>query len=124
MKRIFCIAFLLLLGSAGAGFAGDPAWLELDPNSSYTISQATISISSDTVTTIAAETRYREIYIGDPSTTVSIFYRVDGSTVSIPTVGWWIPAGQWGRIESNSAINLQLGAGESSVTARRMTVQK
>ena len=82
-----------------------------------------ITISSTTYTTISAEYEPREIYLGDPTTLIPVFYRIDGSTTNITTEGWWIPAGQGQVIELNSTIYLQLEAGESDITIRKMIIR-
>lgn len=115
MKRLVGLA--LILGSTSA-FAGDPVWLQSYSDSSYTVSHSTVAITSYTVTTIAAASRWREVYVGNPATTAVIYYRIDGSTANIPTVGSWIEAAKEKRIESNAAVNMQLGATVAATTAR------
>ncbi|MBI4396362.1 MAG: hypothetical protein HY548_04650 [Elusimicrobia bacterium] len=126
MKNIFSLFFVLaacLFVSVGAEAAGLVSPLT-NIDSTYVMSQSTISVSSDTVTTISPGGRYREVYLGDPDITTSVFYRVDGSTVNVPTVGLWFSPATVGSIESSATIYLQLPAGASSITLRKLEVKK
>lgn len=125
MKKL--IYTLLLLGAGVVtARAGDPVSVSAFPNSRYDVSQSTISVSSTTVTTLAAVSGYRAAYIGQLGLTsgATIFYRVDGSTDSIPTVGSWILPGDVEKIETDNAIHLQLGAAQTAITARLRQVRK
>ena len=112
MKRLL-IVLGFMVGFVTAGYCEDWA-----VNTSFAGLNDTITISSSTVAEIVALNGYREVMIGDPDVTATIFYRVDGSTINIPTVGWWIPAGEGQTIKFNKIIYLQLKAGVSSITAR------
>jgi hypothetical protein len=122
MRKILLGAFVAF-GFAAVAIGGDPVWLQPYSDSSYRFAHSTISVSSFSVTTVPAAGRWREVYVGEPTASVSVFYRVDGSTQNIPTVGSWIEAGKEKRIESNDPIYFQLGAAASAVTLRLTTVQ-
>lgn len=115
MKR-YAVGLLVLV--SGSAFAGDPVWLQSYSDSSYAISHSTISVSSTAVATISATSRWREVYVGGPHVTVPIYYRMDGSTQSITSVGSWIEVAKEKRIETNAEISLQLASGASSTTIR------
>lgn len=124
MKKLFFVCALVLSG-LGLARAGEPVSMMPWPNSTYAVSNSTVVVSSNTVLTIAATSGFRAIHIGNfsnPGTT--LYYRLDGSTASIPTVGWVIPPAGEERIESNAAINLQLAVAASSVTVRVKTFTK
>jgi len=127
MKKFLMTAFLLF-GLAAAAKAGDPVSVMAWPNSNYVIAQSSVQISSTAVTTIAADSGYRAVYISNllnPTTT--IYYRIDGSTASIPTVGWPIPPGALeAKIETDGVISLQLaaGSGVSAIDVRRKIIKK
>lgn len=126
MRKILfgvAIALAALLGPRW-GFCADPVTIDPFPNSTYAVQHGTVTLSSTTVTTFAATNRFRELYIGDPTSSVSIFYRADGFSTFVSTVGWWVPAGTGQKIESNNAINLLLGAGAASFTARYAIFEK
>jgi hypothetical protein len=125
MKKLICMSILLVAGSIVAK-AGDPVSVTPFPNSRYDIAHSTIAVSSNTVTTIAAVGGYRAAYIGQLGLAVgaTIFYRIDGSTAAIPTVGSWILPGEEEKIETDNAIHLQLGVNQSSITARLRQIRK
>lgn len=126
MKRILFVAAIFAIAAVGTARAMDPVTVRMgSPDSTYEIAQSTISISSATVTTITATTGYRVVHISNPSTTAVLYYRVDGSTANIPTVGFPIPASTADHaIESNAAINLQLAVGTTTVTVPIKTLKK
>ncbi len=117
MKKFLFV--LVLCGAAKVAHAVEPVsvvpWL---PESTYTLSQSTISVSSGTVTTISAVSGYRSVHISNfANSGTTLYYRIDGSTASIPTVGFPIaPSAQDHPIETNGVISLQLAAGSGSAT--------
>lgn len=127
VKKLLLIS-AFLLASVATVRAGDPVSVMAWPNSSYSIAQSSVQVSSGSVTTIAADSGYRAVYISNllnPTTT--IYYRIDGSTASIPTVGWPIPPGALeAKIETDSVISLQLAAGASvtAIDVRRKIIKK
>lgn len=122
VRKLVIIAFISIAGLAVRAHAGDPV-NAVARDSSYTQSQSTITITSFTVTSIQAVTGWREYYVGDPASVSTVFFRCDGSTANITTVGWWIAAGQERRIETNNACNFQVQAGTAAVTLRTWTWQ-
>lgn len=127
MRKLMFMAALVFLAFAAKVKAVEPVsvipWL---PESSYDIAQSTISVSSTTVTTISAVSGYRQVHLSNlVNSGTTIYYRIDGSTQNISTVGWPIePRAADHTIESNAAINLQLAAGASSVTVTAKTKRK
>lgn len=122
MKKI-----LLFVGSflcLGIIYAGSPVTNEVVLNSNYTIIHGTATITDSADFTIPSSGRWREVYIGDPATTASVFYRADGSNTSISTYGWWIPAGEWQRIETDNTIYLRLASGASNQAIRYLIIQR
>ncbi len=128
MKKFLLMFTFALLFVAGKVFAGDPVSVMAWPNSNYVLAQSSVQVSSGSVTTIAADSGYRCVYLSNllnPTTT--IYYRIDGSTASIPTVGWPIPPGALeAKIETDGVISLQLaaGSGVTAIDVRRKTVKK
>ena len=125
MKK-FLLTALILIGFSALARAGDPVSVMAWPNSNYNISQSTMQISSTTVATIAADSGYRAVYISNLSNaSTTIYYRIDGSTASIPTVGWPIPPSALeAKIETDSVISLQLAAGATAIDVRRKIIKK
>lgn len=119
MKNVF--AAIIVAVVCASAHAAQPVFPDSKPNSDYKNTQDTVVISSSAVTTIAAVSGFREIVMGDPSITTKVFYRIDGSTVNIPTVGWWFDPSVGGDIEYNGAIYLQLAPSATAVTLRRVT---
>lgn len=122
VRKYVLFTLLAIAGLAVRAHAGDPV-NAVARDSSYTQSMSTITVSSSAVTTIAASTGWREFYVGDPASPSTVFFRCDGSTANITTVGWWIPAGQQQRIETNNACNFQVEAGTAPVRLRTWTWQ-
>jgi len=123
MKKL--IFLVVLFAGAGSLFAGEPVSLMGWPNSTYSMSQSTISISSSAVTTHAATSGYQAVYISNLANAgTTIYYRVDGSTISIPTVGWPIAPSQSEKIESNAVIYFQLAAGDTAITVPKKVIKK
>ena len=126
MKKFLLMFSFALLFVAGKVFAGDPVSVMAWPNSKYDITQSTVQVSSTTVLTIAAASTYRAVYISNwLNSSTTIYYRIDGSTASIPTVGWPIPPGTIEhKIETDNVISLQLAAGATAVDIKRKTFAK
>lgn len=117
MKKF--LFMLLLCGCVRHVYAMEPVTVRMgQPDSTYEVSQTTITIASTTVTTIAAVSGYREVHISNLANAgTTIYYRIDGSTASIPTVGFPIaPTERDHKIESNAVISLQLAAGSGVTT--------
>jgi len=114
MKYISLVFGLLMLCNIGL-FAED--WAS---DTQFQGTNSTIVITSWTACSIAATTGYREVYVGDPSSTVNVFYRLDEDTKTISTTGWWIPAGQGVCIKTNHIIYFNVAAGVAAVTLRKM----
>ena len=104
--------------------AGEPVTTQTSVNSTYSFAHSTFSVTDTEVSTITACSGYRTVYVGDPSTTVSIFYRLDGVNTNISTVGMWIPAGMVGVIESNKVIYFQLATDAAHQTPRLLSIRK
>lgn len=123
--KIKAFLFGLLLMAAGAASAMDPMTIQGGPpNSDWTISHSTVSVSSITVTTISSVRGYRSLWVGNVSAGTTIYYRVDSSTINVPVVGFPIYPMTNHEIEANNDINLQLGAGADPVTYRQKTIRK
>lgn len=117
-KLLIALGLALLFGPLCPAFAAEPVFAVAWPESEYGISQSTISISSTSVTTVAGSLGYRLLSMGEPTSSTTVYYRIDGSASNIPTVGWWFIPSQGHSIESNADVKLQLGAGASSVIIR------
>lgn len=126
MKKALFVSAFISIAWIGELKAIEPVsvipWL---PESTYTISQSTISVSSTSVTTIAAVSGYRSVHLSNLlNTSTTLYYRIDGSTVSIGTVGYPIAPGDKDHaIETNGVISLQLAVG-SSVGVFTKTIRK
>lgn len=125
MRNLF-FAAILAIAAVGQVRAIEPVsvipWL---PESTYDISQSTISISSSAVTTIAAVSGYRAVHVSNLTASTVLYYRIDGSTANIPTVGFPIPAATADHtIESNGVISLQLAVGTTTVIVPIKTIRK
>jgi hypothetical protein len=119
MKRLL----IGLLFIAAPATAGDPVWLTT-PGADYVISHTTVSVSSLAVTNVAPSSyRWREVYIGSLTLGTTLYYRIDGSTTNIPTVGSWVEPGKEKRIQTNGPIDIRLESG-SAVTVRITEVSK
>ncbi len=115
---------ILLIGSRW-GIAADPVFLSAFPESTYTITQSTVSISSSTAVLIAeSNNRFRELYVGDPDSISALFYRIDGVSTDIATVGWWVPAGTGQKIESNNDVYAIMEAGAATDIFRIISITK
>lgn len=119
MKKI--LTLIACFGFIAQGFAAEPVYPDAKPNSAYTMSHGTVSISSGTPTEIAAVSGYRTMYIGDPDVTKKVFYTLGGSSTTVTSVGWWFYPNQGTTIEYNGITYLQLADGESTVTLRKVT---
>lgn len=116
---------LLVWGGVGGLHAMEPVSIRMgQPDSAYEIANSTISVSSTTVTTIAAVTGYRKMLIRDVTASTSFFYRLDGSTASITTVGMLNNTTETATIESNAAMYLQLANGVATKVFNVLTFRK
>lgn len=119
MKKVIILAAFMLMLSGRHVFATQPVSIVAGlPESRYNITNATVTISSSTVLTISATnptTLYRQITLTAPT---SFYYRVDGSTNNIATVGYPGLANTDVVIESNQAISILSPVGVASSAAR------
>lgn len=125
MKRILFFVATLMLACITNSRAAELHYVRMgQPESRYVISQSTVSFSSSTVTTIAAVDGYRLVKIRDLTESTSFFYRLDGSTQSITTVGFLNKGTEVFSTESNAAMYFQLAAGVASKVFQVLTFQK
>ena len=103
-------------------YADPPYSPYVGQGSNYHSKQDTITVSSKTVTTIAAAgSSYQTITLQSLSNNhTTIYYRIDGSTVNVPTVGLGSDPTTMFTIETNSVVYLQLAATKAAVTLRRL----
>lgn len=127
-NKLFLLVAACVLGCIKLSHAGDPVWIQGLADSRYTISQSSVSVSSETATTIAASSVYREVTIsnyGSMPGGTTVYVTLDGTTGSgISGIGLPILAGEEKVIESNRAINLRLGAGNKPVDVRKLIKEK
>lgn len=122
MKRLL-MAVIFLFGSTA--YAVETVTSKSGrPESAYSVAHSTVSISSFTVSSDAASVGYRSIWLNNLSTSATIYYRIDGSTNYITTVGWPIYPGEQGNIEYNGVINYLLGAGSAATTFIKKVIRK
>lgn len=127
MKKQLLIMLFFGLGaivlSPSKATAGEPVWNQAFPDSSYTISNSTVAITSDTVKTFAAVQYYREVTLDNQiAGAVTTYYTLDGSTgaITIRNIGLVILPGNKAVIESNGVVNI---IQESGTTTRNLKVQ-
>lgn len=123
MKRFIALSVLMLL--ATPLLAVQPVSFYPMHESGYDLAQSSVTLSSTSVTTISAVSGWREVKIANslnPATTV--YYRIDGSTNDITTVGWLILPREKETIETKGTINLQLPAGASSIVVQQLIRRK
>lgn len=124
MKRFLFLSLFAAFGLMNAN-AMEPVTVRMgQPDSTYNIANSTISISSSAVTTLAAVDGYRKILIRDVTQSTSFFYRIDGTTTSVTTAGFWNNTSEVCTIESNAAVYLQLAAGVASKVFNVLTFRK
>lgn len=123
-KMIFLTAFIFVT-CVRPTHAVEPVsvipWL---PESRYDITNSTIAFSSTTVTTIAAVDGYRKIKIRDLTSTTSFFYRLDGSTQTITTTGFFAGPTEVTEIETNQSISILLVSGVANKVFQILTFRK
>ena len=145
MKKTLLFSALVFMFGVGLSLASEPVWMTRAQDGDYSVTQTTISISSSSVSTISASrTGYRKIWIqldfshAQLAAGTSVFFRIDGSTSNIPTVGYQVlgttdtvtNAGQRRIVdlppfETNNAIYGQMAPGISgSVLGRYLQKEK
>jgi len=114
MKRTLAIFAVLIVSALGICRASEPVSIVPGlPESGYDITQSTVALSSFTVTSFAATSHFRQLTLIAPT---SFFYRLDGSTLSLTTVGFPVAANTKETIESNGAVKILLPVGISANT--------
>ena len=114
MKKILTAVALILCSMVAA--SADPY---SGHSSSWNNKQGTVSISSSAVTVIdMTGSNYGKVTIGDPLVSTLVYYRVDGTTTSVPTSGMWFDPSTPFTIESNQKIYFSLAASSATVTLR------
>jgi hypothetical protein len=129
MKRKWFIPVIFgFLGlSVCIAFGMEPVNVRMGgPESKWNDTNGTLSITSYTVTTIDAVTRgYRKVTIPNTlATATTFYYRVDGSTINIPTVGLPVVPNATAEIETEEEINLLLEPGMPGITVRYLERRK
>ena len=125
MKIFYSAALLILF--AGVINAADPVYsLRGQPESAYNVSQSTVAVSSNTVSTDASVSGYRNTCIFNLSLGSTVYYRIDGSTNNVATVGYPILPLTFGCVEYNGEINWLLGASDTvgSVDVIKKVIRK
>lgn len=123
MKK-FLIAMLFVGAGLSIAKSGDPVSFMAWPNSKYDIEQSTFQVSSMTVATVSPVSTYRATYIWNTSGSATIYYRIDGSTAAIPTVGWPILPNEKAKIETDAAISIMLAPAVAVYDARKLIFKK
>ena len=98
--------------------------LEASIDSGFNYAHYTMQVDSYTVTEISQVYGFRQVYIGEPTSSNIVYYKLDGSTTNIVAQGWWIDAGQASFMTTNQKVYLQLGAGVSAETFRVLEIKK
>lgn len=123
MKKL--ITTLVFFGFISTSHSADLVYTRNgQPESKYEISHSTITLSSVSISTIPAVDGWRKIYMRDLTESVSVCFRIDGSTNSLDTVGWMMKSNEVQTIESNGAIYLKLFNGVASKVINFMTMRK
>jgi hypothetical protein len=128
-KAVVVLAMLGVLGlSLTASIkAGQPVSIVPGmPESRYAFTNAVLTISSHTLATIpAVPVGYRQIVIpNNLAGAAAFFYRVDGSTINIPTTGLNVAANERLEIETSGVIYLLRGAGVAAADVRYLEIRK
>lgn len=129
MKSIKLLGFLLgLMLLAGKVSAADPvAYEERSSASRYATSQSTMIVHSSGPVTIAGSTGYREVTIFNASNLVggaTVYYREDGFSTLISTIGTPIFPQRTERIETQNPITLQINGGPTTTTTIRRKIKQ
>lgn len=121
MKLKSLILSAVAVASFGAvAHAGMPFFPITNPESKYTNSHSTITVSSPTiaVTMIPQSVRFRQITVSNvKNANTDVFYRTDTST-NITIVGDIIKAGTEKTLETGATIWFQVEPGTSPVVIR------
>ncbi len=125
-KLLIICGFVLGLMLFGINwvFAAEPVFLAPYPESTYSISQSSVSISSETTLSYLPTDRYRSISFALDGDSSVVYYRVDGSTADVFTVGFPFVASTGVTIESNNLIGIQLKAGAADIDIRVIEKRK
>lgn len=92
--------------------------------SDYAVSHASVTVSSQTCTTLPPSGSYNAIRIDNLNFGTTMFYRMDGSSTAVATVGVPILPNTSEIIETASDVNVTLVVNASSVTARVTRINK
>lgn len=125
MRQILMLFTLAVLVMAKAYATQPVSIVHGQPESRYDYTNGTLSLSSFTVTTVAATSGYRALIIPNVlANAATIYYRVDGSTQNIATTGFPILPATTEIIETNQTINLLLEPLLSAKTVRYLQRKK
>lgn len=123
MKKLLILALLF-----GFGYSICEAQDFPFQKSNYEYANVALSITSHTITNIAAVTGwagYREITIPNTLTGATTFYyRLDSSSTTIATIGIPVKPNEIAVIESNKIIYLLREPGKAAATIRYLSKRK
>jgi len=129
MKSIKLLGFLLgLMLLAGKVSAAVPTAMEERSRASqFATSQSTQIVHSSGPVTIAGSTGYREVTIFNASNLIggaTVYYREDGFSTLVSTLGTPIFPQQFERIETQNPIYLQINGGPTTTTTIRRKIKQ
>lgn len=118
--KVLVLGAMIVALKAGVSWSAMPTFGVVGPESKYTETHSTMTVSSATlaVAYIEATSRFRQVSLGDPKCPSRVFYTTDGSSQNIVVRGDWIDAGTQKTIETGNKIWFQVENGTSPVVIR------
>ena len=118
--KVLVLGALIVALKAGVSWSAMPFFGVSGPESKYTETHSTMTVSSATlaVAYIEATSRFRQVSLGDPKCPSRVYYTTDGSSQNMVVRGDWIDAGTQKTIETGNKIWFQVENGTSPVVIR------
>lgn len=124
MGAILAMGFSVKKAYADDMTIGRPSFDLGIARSDYSISHSSVSISSAPTTTISPGSSFNKVIISNLNFGTTFFYRADGSSTAVASVGTPIFPNTKETIETNNDINVALAAGTSAKDARIEKINK
>lgn len=123
MKKVFLFGAFVVAAVSGRALALDMTYTEYANPGKGTATNQPVQISSVTVTTITPVSDYMEVLLS--TCNVKYFYRIDNSTINIPTVGFPVEVGSSATIRciKGYPLNILAAPAASSATIRGIVLE-